>query len=197
MFDVGPLQLRNYCRNPACRRKLPGPVADRRDAFCDAQCQTRYGQFNCPVCDRPLNKKDRQRRRRFCSEKCKSVYHRDPERFERPFSGAARGIAGATRSAPKSLEISTAIPSHFSDRPLRQIAGPQVHHANLLVPPDHPEALARTKTAKRTAVIGRSDWPIDLVGGRASGSDQHRLDPRLRDRILATELPTLKPRGGQ
>jgi YHS domain-containing protein len=191
MFDAAPLQARCFCRNPACRKKLPRPVADKRDAFCDAQCQFRYSQFNCPVCDRPLHKSDRQKRKRFCSEKCKSAYHRDPARFERPFSGAARGVAGATRSPPKSHEISTAIAHDFGDRPLRQIGGPQVHPANFLVPSD---SVAHTRTAKRGAIIGRRDWPIDLVGGRASGADD-RLNPRLRDRILAAELPTLENYG--
>jgi hypothetical protein len=195
MFDVSPVQLRNYCRNAACRRKLPGPVADKRDAFCDDRCRLRYSQFNCPVCDRPLLKSDRQKRKRFCSERCKSAYHREPGRFERPFSGAARGIPGATRSGVKSPDISKPISGDFGDRPLRKVAGPDVHPANLLVPPDS-DAAARTKTAKHV-VIGRCDWPIDLVGGRAGGPDQPRLDRRLRDRILSTELPTLKPQGEQ
>jgi hypothetical protein len=184
MLDAGPLALRNFCRNATCRKKLPHPVADKRDAFCDERCRFRYSQFNCPVCDRPLLKSDRQKRKRFCSEKCKSAYHREPDRFERLFGWAGRGIAGATRSAPKSPEISTAIPGDSGDRPLRKIAGPDVPPANLLIPPD-----SEGRTAKRTTIISSRDWPVDLIGSAGGPPQNRRLDPRLRRRILDTECP--------
>lgn len=183
MFDPGPLQLRTYCRNPACRKRLPQPVGDKLDAFCDEPCRVRYGQFNCPVCDRPLNKRDRQRRRRFCSEKCKSAYHRDPGRFERLFTGAARGIAGATRSALKNPDISKAKSPDFGALPLRIIAGPDVHPANLRIPFD-----PGVRPAKPTSLFGPSDWPANLIGGDRRGLS---LDPALRRHIIATELPRL------
>ena len=170
MLDASHLQLRNFCRNPACRRRLPHPVDDERAAFCDERCQFRYGQFHCPACGKPLRKTDRQKRKQFCSEKCRSAYRRNPERFERFFGGAATLVPQATGSAPKSPDISKAISGDFGDRLLRIIAGPDVHLANLLIPPD-PKVVARTKTAKRTAIIGRRDWPIDLVGN--AGGPRH------------------------
>ena len=151
MFDAGPLHARCYCRNPACRQKLPRPVADKRDAFCDVQCQFRYSQFNCPVCDKPLLKSDRQKRKRFCSERCKSTYHRNSARFERPFSGPARGMAGATRSPPKSPEISTAISDHFGGQPLRKIPGeigPNAFHCATV--PDGPDCQWEGGSYERT-----------------------------------------------
>lgn len=101
----------------------------------------------------------RTKRARFCGEKCRSEHRRD-----------------AFYEARWALRPSPATPL-----PGATVFSPKIPTKSKPISPDFGDRASR--------VVGRRDWPIDLVGG-----NDHRarrgssLGPRLRAAILAAEL---------
>jgi hypothetical protein len=163
MLDAGPVHQRILCRNPKCRERLPQPTEQARQAFCCSGCFAVYFWARCLTCERPLPKSDRQQHKRFCSTRCKSAFHRAPARFDPFLEGPARVGAGAIRSTPSSTHFTGLKPALNGDR----------------------------ASIKSRLFADPAAWPIDLIGS-AGGPHQARLDPELRRRIIATELPAIR-----
>jgi hypothetical protein len=128
--------LRNRCRNPHCRSKLPTPTDNPHKAFCTKGCHGSFYLKRCIVCenDKPAGS---TARRIVCRRpKCESKYRQNRGRYS--FSGADTiDAANASRSAQ-----STAIKSaDFDARPCYIVAGHPIsacvyHCATLPVDPD-------------------------------------------------------------
>jgi hypothetical protein len=43
--------MRDYCRNPKCRMRLPAPVSNEREAFCTRGCYNSFYLRRCRVCE--------------------------------------------------------------------------------------------------------------------------------------------------
>jgi hypothetical protein len=77
--------LRQRCRNPRCRAKLPVSVADARGAFCCPGCYAHFFRTRCRVCEAPIEQPARGTRLTCNKVKCKNAWRTrtdfDPGRY--------------------------------------------------------------------------------------------------------------------
>ena len=66
--------LRQRCRNPQCRAKLPASVGNAREAFCSRGCHARFFRTRCRVCEGPIAQPTRGTRLICNKAKCKSTW---------------------------------------------------------------------------------------------------------------------------
>ena len=67
--------LRQRCRNPLCRAKLPAPVRNPRKAFCSSGCHASFFRTRCWVCEGPIEQPARGGVRFTCNKaKCKRAW---------------------------------------------------------------------------------------------------------------------------
>lgn len=52
------IEVRQYCRNPKCRSKLPRPVSNEREAFCTKGCHSSFYRKRCLICEQPMERKN-------------------------------------------------------------------------------------------------------------------------------------------
>ena len=66
--------LRQQCRNPHCRSKLPVPVSNAREAFCCRGCHAGFYRTRCRVCEGPIEQPTHGTRLICKKAKCRSAY---------------------------------------------------------------------------------------------------------------------------
>jgi hypothetical protein len=70
-----PAHLRQRCRNPQCRTKLPAPVGNSRGAFCSSGCHASFFRTRCRVCEESIEQPTRGGVRFTCNKaKCKRAW---------------------------------------------------------------------------------------------------------------------------
>ena len=110
--------LRQYCRNPRCRSKLPSPASDPRKAFCTRGCHSSFYLKRCVVCEAPFTKT--RANQEVCRKvRCRRAFREAKERFRYYPTSAAF-------EASKSPDFIGSKPPPASDRPWRIVAGPEL-----------------------------------------------------------------------
>lgn len=171
-----PPQVRHRCRNVRCGGALKKPTDNPRDAFCCAICERAHYSTRCIVCEAAVTKKSK--RRAVCwRSKCRHELQRHPEKYRlRLGQNAAKTAsgtppAGLGHNAKETLAKTTLKTGAKIGRALRHVAGPEVHEANLWIPPDLPVSKADRafreylKAADRQAIFQRDVPPANVIGG--------------------------------
>src|SRR5262249_51343503 len=154
------------CRH--CRSKLPVPVENPHRAFCTRGCYSSFYLKRCVVCekDKPTGRSNRK----FCRRSCRAHYHRNQDRFA-PLAAKTDQTPSRVTLSSKSAQSTGLKSAYAADRPWRQVAGPELGADSLryaVVGADVEPARRNARhwrEAGADALIGRTDPPINLLGG--------------------------------
>src|SRR5262249_24362785 len=104
--------LRQRCRNPHCRMKLPAPVENHHRAFCTRGCFESFYLSRCRVCERDLRKTGKRgdAHRLYCRppNDCRSEARKWPEKYPATWSDVVRvGFCTTKLTDPHEIEAKT------------------------------------------------------------------------------------------
>jgi hypothetical protein len=143
-------QVATPCRQ--CRRHLARPTDNDREGFCSSTCYARHYRIHCLACEQPIVRTSG--RQRLCPGKtCQ-------KRFQALRKAAALGRYYPPGGAFYAVQIpakSKACKDEKSDRPWRQVAGPQLDQEEL--------RLAVLSAPTPTVIFKRNTPPLNIVGG--------------------------------
>ena len=148
--------LRFRCRNPKCRCKLPTPVSNEREAFCNRGCHNAFYRRRCRVCECPIEQPKRGTRLVCNKAKCKTAWRAQPCVGCPPGHPPTYVLRKSISEVPVNTGVKTPLKP---DRGWRIVAGPpltpnQLHCATI---PDGPDGWEggeyRRLEAKETAAI--------------------------------------------
>jgi hypothetical protein len=176
-------RVRQICREPHCRSKLPTPVTNDREAFCARGCHTRFYRSRCLACEQPKTGNRQLCNRRKCASDLRALRRHQILGRYHP-SSAVESI----QTSPDFVGAKTGL-DH--SRAWRQVAGPKLDRAALRLASLRPdrEAAARVDRANRgfwrdanakaekATLIRRLGSPINLIGGYRF-PDSLRIDLR-------------------
>jgi hypothetical protein len=162
--------LRQYCRYPLCRSKLPSPVSNPREAFCTKGCHSSFYRHRCLICEGEMERKTENQR--ICGKRrCRSAFRtqNDIGRYY-PTRDVRHPLKNSIKLGTKS--------GLADDRPWRVVAGPEpspsVLHCATVGAAEAIEAANRTNArhwrehnakAEEKCLIKRHDPPVNIVGG--------------------------------
>ena len=136
--------LRQYCRNPRCRSKLPSPASDPHKAFCTRGCHSSFYLKRCLVCENNKPAGSTARRKLCRRPKCEGRYRKNNAHYS--FLGPDNAFAANASRNPVKSGIKSA---GLDDRPWHIVAGPKisaaVYHCTAL--PVDPETARRSNAA--------------------------------------------------
>jgi hypothetical protein len=175
--------LRQRCRNPHCRSKLPAPVANQRNAFCCRGCHAAFYHSRCLICEEVMARKSGNQKvcgRRECRSTLKARTVESHSDFNSPDISKARGVtapllgidAAVRHSGSNSPDISKLESAVGSDR-ARVVAGPKLSPSQLhcATVPDGP-------------------------GGGCKGGEHRRIEAKNSAALEAAEQARVEADGG-
>jgi hypothetical protein len=180
--------LRQRCRNPHCRAKLPAPAANQRDAFCCRGCYAAFYHSRCVICEEVMERKSGNQKvcgRRKCRAALKArTSHSDFNSSDiskaRAVAIPPTGIDAAVRhSGSNSPDISKAKSPLRTDRAWTIVAGPKLSPSQLhcATVPDGPGGswkggeYRRIEAKNRTALTAAEQAWVEADGGYFTDAD--------------------------
>jgi len=164
-------EVRQRCRNPRCRSKLPASVSNPREAFCTRGCHNSFYRHRCLICERPIEQPKRGKRLICKKAKCRSALRSNSFLGRYGTSFAAKSISNKADF----IGVKEPLKPH---RPWRFVAGPELSasafHCAVVGGEEAVKAVNRTNLshwrganvkAEKKTLIKRHHPPVNVLGG--------------------------------